>query len=423
MVRSIVCGLFCLFFLSSMSGQRILKTLPGNAAPICELPAIKAENTKRISKPYRFSHHDRAVNYNITYVPEGVTISGYPCKTFPEIARNAHDYAVSIWSDVLNSENQELGILACWTDSLGTNTLGFAGPYNFRALSDPGFGLEPAYFPVSLAEYLVNDSLEAFDIISFYNASRNDRNLNYFRSPEQTMELHTPPTFTLGSSVSHFSEENLGDELMSPIFYNGQAIHTPNLAEIVLKEIGWNFIALPIQLLSFVVNEMEDGHFLEWKTDYEYNNDHFDIERSLDGTSFELVGEVPAIEEKTSIKSYAFLDTKSPQELSYYRLKQVDIDGSFSYSDTKTAFRKEKFAAWQLGPNPATEALELILPEQLKSYSLSFFDASGALQMTINGHENRQKIDISGLSPGIKYARLSDENGVIGWKNFLVVRP
>ncbi|MCB0646160.1 MAG: T9SS type A sorting domain-containing protein [Saprospiraceae bacterium] len=302
-------------------------------------------------------------------------------------------------------------------DSLGNGLLGYDFPLIYDVFVDDNAG-----DPIT---DLTSPSAELYAAYTAGTGSLffDDSNLNYFRSPEQTMELHTPPTFTLGSSVSHFSEENLGDELMSPIFYNGQAIHTPNLAEIVLKEIGWNFIALPIQLLSFVVNEMEDGHFLEWKTDYEYNNDHFDIERSLDGTSFELVGEVPAIEERTSIKSYAFLDTKAPQELSYYRLKQVDIDGSFSYSDTKTAFRKEKFAAWQLGPNPATEALELILPEQLKSYSLSFFDASGALQMTINGHENRQKIDISGLSPGIKYARLSDENGVIGWKNFLVVRP
>ncbi|MCB0646161.1 MAG: hypothetical protein KDC49_05840 [Saprospiraceae bacterium] len=159
MVRSIVCGFFCLFLLSSLSGQRILETLPGNAAPICELPAIKAENTKRISKPYRFSRYDRAINYNITYVPEGIAISGYPCKTFPEIARNALDYAVSIWSDILNSENQEIGILACWTDSLSTNALGAAGPNGFWGISDPGFGLEPAYFPVSLSEYLLNDSL------------------------------------------------------------------------------------------------------------------------------------------------------------------------------------------------------------------------------------------------------------------------
>lgn len=512
MVRIGTCVLISLFFLSSISGQRILESIPANAAHICELPAPEAGNINRVSKPYRFSQKNRALNYNITYVPNGITISGRPCKTFPNQAKTALDYAASIWSDVLNSENQQLGILACWTDSLGANTLGSAGSNGFLGLSDPGFGLEPAFFPVPLAEYLLDDSLQSIDIVSFYNATRNDwyfgtdantpgnnvdfvsvalheighglgfagsasvdtsgngllgfnfpmifdvfvddnagdpitdltspgpelyaaytggpgslffddSNLNYFRSPEQTMELYTPPTFSPGSSYSHFSEANLGGELMSPTLSFGQAIHTPNLAEIVLKEIGWNFIALPIQLLSFVVNEKEDGHFLEWETDYEYNNDHFDIERSLDGISFELVGEVPAIDERTSIKSYAFLDTKAPQGLSYYRLKQVDIDGSFSYSETITAFRKEKFAAWQIGPNPATEALELILPEELKSYYLSIFDASGALQMTMNGHENRQKIDISGLSPGIKYARLSDEAGVIGWKNFLVIRP
>ena len=501
-----------MFLMNSMFGQRILETLPANAAHICELPAPEAGNIKRVSRPYRFSQNDRAINYNISYVPNGVTISGLPCKTFPNPAKTALDYAVSIWSDVLNSENQQLGILACWTDSLGANTLGSAATNGFIGLSDPGLGLEPAFFPVSVAEYLLDDSLQSIDIVSFYNASRNDwyfgtdantpfnkvdfvsvalheighglgftgsaridtsgngllgfsfpliydvfvddntgdpitdlvspgpelyaaftggpgslffddSNLNYFRSPEQTIELHTPPTFSQGSSYSHFSETNLGDELMSPVISFGEAVHTPNLAEIVLKEIGWNFIALPIQLLYFEVNEKEDGHFLEWKTDYEYNNDHFDIERSQNGISFERVGEVPAMDERSSIKTYAFLDTKAPQGLSYYRLKQVDIDGSFSYSETKTAFRKEKIAVWQIGPNPATETLELILPEELKSYSLSFFDAKGALLLTIHSIQNHQKINISELSSGIKYARLSDEAGVIGWKNFLVVRP
>ena len=147
--------LIVLVFIASISfnlgaQKRILHST--NEVPdLCILPAPEPGNVKRVSKPYRFSGNDRSLNYTITYVANGVTVAGKLCKTFPNNVKTALAYAASIWSDVLNSD-QSLGIQACWTDSLGANTLGSAGPNNFYALSDTGAGLDAAYFPSALTE-------------------------------------------------------------------------------------------------------------------------------------------------------------------------------------------------------------------------------------------------------------------------------
>jgi hypothetical protein len=96
---------------------------------------------------------------------------------------------------------------------------------------------------------------------------------------------------------------------------------------------------------------------LSWTTALEENSARFGVERSLDGTSFSALGAVPAVGSSTC--AYAFLDHDVPkpqryQIILYYRLRQVDADGTFSFSPVRSVSRKGQVAdGLSLAPNPA----------------------------------------------------------------------
>lgn len=86
-------------------------------------------------------------------------------------------------------------------------------------------------------------------------------------------------------------------------------------------------IALPVTLLSFKVSAEETGILAEWVTVSEENNAYFTLERSVDGKNFTSVGTVPGAVNSRSTRSYQFTDTNPVKGLSYYRLRQTDLDG------------------------------------------------------------------------------------------------
>jgi len=72
---------------------------------------------------------------------------------------------------------------------------------------------------------------------------------------------------------------------------------------------------------------------LEWKTSQELNSSHFEIEKSTNGTDFRFIGKVAAAGSSLTQRTYHFVDGQV-MEYNYYRLKMVDVDRRFSYSET-----------------------------------------------------------------------------------------
>ncbi|PJF33793.1 MAG: hypothetical protein CUN57_01220, partial [Phototrophicales bacterium] len=96
--------------------------------------------------------------------------------------------------------------------------------------------------------------------------------------------------------------------------------------------------ALPIDLVRFVASKRDGGQVsLEWTTASEINNDYFTIERSFDGRNFESIGQVKGAGNSFEEINYSFVDESiagiSSNRIVYYRLKQTDYDGVFTYSD------------------------------------------------------------------------------------------
>ncbi|MCX6183199.1 MAG: T9SS type A sorting domain-containing protein [Bacteroidetes bacterium] len=90
---------------------------------------------------------------------------------------------------------------------------------------------------------------------------------------------------------------------------------------------------LPVKLLYFNGEKEKEGNLLTWSTVTEINNDHFEILRSYDGTYFESIYSVEGKGNYSGISNYSFYDDSYNKGVVYYRLKQIDIDGSTSYSN------------------------------------------------------------------------------------------
>jgi hypothetical protein len=136
---------------------------------------------------------------------------------------------------------------------------------------------------------------------------------------------------------------------------------------------------LPIELLEFEAEKTGDNVLTKWVTASETNNAYFNIERSAGGIIFEKIGEVQGAGNSNSMLSYQFVDENPLIGQNYYRLKQVDFNGDFSYSDIATIFfegtaLKEAF----LYPNPVQSGNTIRMKGAPKSVStLRIFDALG----------------------------------------------
>lgn len=113
-----------------------------------------------------------------------------------------------------------------------------------------------------------------------------------------------------------------------------------------------NIATLPVELLSF--NASEDGRqaLLQWRTATEVNNASFVIERSEDGLHFEALTSVPGAGTSNMVITYSTIDTDPKFGVNYYRLKQVNYDGTSSFSGVRTVEFSTSDQAVSIYPNP-----------------------------------------------------------------------
>jgi hypothetical protein len=115
-----------------------------------------------------------------------------------------------------------------------------------------------------------------------------------------------------------------------------------------------NPLILPLTLLRFTGDLMGNNVLLKWETINEVNTAFFTIERSLDGVHFAVAGQVKAAGFSTRPNTYQFIDDPAPGLRIYYRLKQVDRDGKYSYSSVVLVTRLAGGALVNISPNPCT---------------------------------------------------------------------
>ncbi len=167
---------------------------------------------------------------------------------------------------------------------------------------------------------------------------------------------------------------------------------------------------LPIELLGFDAAPQNQNVICNWSTATEIRSSHFEIERSRDGVKFEYLGRVQAAGESYSFKHYEFLDTEPLDGISYYRLKKIDLDRSFDYTQLK-AVNFSRLSDLLIYPNPSPN-LFTIEEKDFKQGSLSLFNEDGKL-LKVFEHPKHDKFSISlgDLADGT-YLIVLEENGI-----------
>ncbi len=141
---------------------------------------------------------------------------------------------------------------------------------------------------------------------------------------------------------------------------------------------------IPVELVSFNADASADKILLSWQTATELNNYGFEIQRSINKNNFVKVGFVKGFGTKSETQVYSFVDKNVSGKI-YYRLKQVDLNGTFEYSDVieATTF-PDKFSLSQNFPNPfnPTTLIKYSIPQN-SFISLKVFNLLGQEVVTL----------------------------------------
>ncbi len=137
--------------------------------------------------------------------------------------------------------------------------------------------------------------------------------------------------------------------------------------------------ALPIELLSFTGKLQGENVKLNWSTAFEQNSKGFEIEKSLDGVNFRNIGFIAGAGNSNTTRTYSFTDPQRAVEFNYYRLKLVDIDNKFDYSDVvlvKNTFGKQDV---YLAVNPITNNINIQFAKTPNGkVAVSIYDMKGS---------------------------------------------
>ncbi|MDN5199954.1 DUF4347 domain-containing protein [Fulvivirgaceae bacterium BMA10] len=139
---------------------------------------------------------------------------------------------------------------------------------------------------------------------------------------------------------------------------------------------------LPIELIEFNAVAVEGEVKLDWKTASETNNDFFEIQRSEDGENWEVIGILDGAGTTSVVQSYDFTDQRPLFGQSYYRLRQIDFDGQFSYSWVETVYNEfgENNIDARLYPNPTSKDnmnLQVLTQNRENVVSVTLVDLMG----------------------------------------------
>jgi hypothetical protein len=185
---------------------------------------------------------------------------------------------------------------------------------------------------------------------------------------------------------------------------------------------------LPINLLRFIATPLVEAVELTWTTATETNNDYFTIERASDAIHFESIHIEDGAGNSNQILNYGWIDTNPFDGDNYYRLKQTDFDGSFTYSMVRVVnFNKPVNSSnnWvNVFPNPITNGIVYLNFGEIESDKvvISLYTLTGQVvwQQEIAAVSNKtSEVKFDGLSLGLYYIQIQNGNMIENKKIFI----
>ena len=167
-----------------------------------------------------------------------------------------------------------------------------------------------------------------------------------------------------------------------------------------------DMVILPVKLSSFVVRKINKAVQLNWSTEQEASSSHFVVERSLDGSNWTNIATVNAAGNSNSHLDYEVFDNAPLNGINYYRLKQVDQDGSETFSEVRNIVFNIPYEI-RIAPNPAKDFINIaVAGSYTQSFTVEIADVNGRKILTEKVIGSSVKINTAGLSKGIYFVKV-----------------
>lgn len=168
---------------------------------------------------------------------------------------------------------------------------------------------------------------------------------------------------------------------------------------------------VPVELVAFKGTYRGGKNFLNWRTATEFENDYFLVERSQDGQKFEAIGKVDGSGTTIETQTYEFIDALPKENLNYYRLQQVDFDGTYEYSSIIVIRQgKEQFVA-EVFPSPTSTFLNVSANKAVNT--IQVIDITGRLVLSSTyDYINTVRLDVSKLTTGTYFVSIKSDEEV-----------
>lgn len=181
-----------------------------------------------------------------------------------------------------------------------------------------------------------------------------------------------------------------------------------NVATVTLDIVS---VPLPVTLIAFDAVKEALTSLLTWTTSTELNSDHFEIERSTDAKNWINLGKVDAVGNSNATNNYSFVDSIPESGMNYYRLKMIDMDGTFAYSRIKSVNFPE-FAWAKLYPNPVTDVLQIAISNK-RIRKIRLIDSYGRVMFDGQVSSALMRVDMKSYVPGTYLIHLEQEDGMV----------
>lgn len=226
----------------------------------------------------------------------------------------------------------------------------------------------------------------------------------------------TSPTYPINMIAGAMAYSGYSPPRYNPFNGKMDEIRIYNRELSAAEILSLSSFALPLKLISFSGRHINNDDLLTWKTTNEFNTQSFDIERSTDGRNYTSVGNVAAFN-TAGDHQYNFTDNNISSlavPVVYYRLKQKDIDGAFTYSSIVVISINDNKNIVLFYPNPVTtEANVTITIKKAEQVQGKIINNAGRvvkqMRWNLNAGSTALQVDVKGLASGIYWLELKGE--------------
>jgi len=170
---------------------------------------------------------------------------------------------------------------------------------------------------------------------------------------------------------------------------------------------------LPVSLVDFTATNSNDQAVqLIWTTETETNNKVFLVERSTDGVTYTTIGQVAGAINSSTTLHYEWTDESPVKGNNFYRIKQVDLDGNFAYSNINVVSIGGAVSNLSVYPNPVKDVLTIVNPKGVTIREIAVFNTSGVMLSKLAPRTTGSvQVSASAWAAGIYLVKVTTDQG------------